>query len=144
MPKDFQLRDVLQKPVTVPQRVSEYKNGRWGFISLLNPIKVDRNLRYYYMHNKFGVTTLTETKPSKTMNRGMGGDYVVLDTLSQIVEVVPAEMFNRLFPTKNHTPPIASTTSALLKNPKKVTEIYEESKQRVSNTTTTRTPTTGY
>ena len=133
MPKDFQLRDVLQRPVVLPKRVSEYRFGRWTFVSLSNPVKVVENLQYYYMSNKFGVTGLQQTNPAKTKARGVAGDYISYDYRNQTVCVVSSKEFKMLFPKPNLNPPTRKVTSAALKDKNKITDIYQESKQKVSN-----------
>ena len=85
MAKDMHLRDILVKPVKVAQQVSEYRNGIWSFVTLSNPVKVVESVQYYYMSNKFGVTSLAQTLPSRTMARAMGGNYVAFDTLNNTV-----------------------------------------------------------
>jgi len=132
MPKDLELRDVLQRPVVAPTRVSEYRFGRWSFISLTNPARVVENLQYYYMSNKFGVTLFSQTNPAKTKARGKAGDYISYDTQNQTVSVVPSAEFKMLFPSPNHNPPTPKVTSAALKDKNKITEIYQESKGKVS------------
>ena len=133
MPKDFQLRDVLKRSVQEPKRVSIYRDGRWIFAGLFNPVLVDQNVEYYYMTYKFGVTTLNQSNPSMTKARGKAGDYVSQDTINKNVSVVTAEEFRLLFPVKNMNPPVPTVTSAALKDKNKITNVYEESKPKVSN-----------
>jgi len=133
MASDLHLRDILKKPVLFAQRVTEYSNGSWSFISLTNLAKVDGNMSYYYMSRKFGVTTLGQTNPAKTLTRGKGGDYIAFDTKNLTVSVVSSRDFTLLFPQPNINPPTPKVTSSVLQDKNKITEVYQKSLPKLSN-----------
>ena len=133
MPKDMNLRDILSKPVIIPQKVCEFRGGSWSFISLSNPVKVVEGVEYFYMSNKFGIAAPNQTNPSKTLERSLAGNYIAFDSLNSTVAIVSTEEFNRLFPQPNKNPPNEVTTSEALRDKNKITEVYENSRPRIYN-----------
>ena len=131
MAKDLTSRDILQKPIRVPTRASQYSGGRWSFIALQNPIRVTPSQSFYRMNHTFGIVSSSQNNPKICMHRGKPGEYIAEDKEGALNLVTVAE-FDRIFPTPNAKPPTPPVTSESLSDPTKLTETFQKTKPVVS------------
>ena len=107
-------------------RLSVYFGGSWQFTSPMGEGVTQRGVYYFEIPYKFGILEQFQTNPSKTINRGEAGDYLVVRDQYSIMS---RTKFDILFPTRITTPSAPPTrNSALLADPKFLEGIIQEYK----------------
>jgi len=94
-------KEVLQLTQKVPRRLTILLEGVWTFV--VPPAKFTlkkRELEYYKMGFKFGISDQFETNPNKTLGRGEVEDYLIINTTFNTYSIMTKEKFKVLNPPK--------------------------------------------
>lgn len=130
--KALTLKDILPKIENPLTKLSVFYEGQWTFATLQNPTSTTESQEYYLISYEFGLVPKNESLPSKFALRGKAGSYAIKasdGTLSTVTD----EQYQRAFPSVLLDRPAPPITSALLTDPKYLTDTVRKTKNEDSD-----------
>tara|TARA_R110001583_G_scaffold3329_1_gene21612 strand:- start:562 stop:1143 length:582 start_codon:yes stop_codon:yes gene_type:complete len=131
--KDLTLRDILPRPEIPITRLSVYYNGQWTFADFSTPTRTTETQSFYLISYTFGLVRQGEANPAQRAFNGDAGSYAIQDRDGSLSIATPTQ-YAQLFPRRLVDRPAPPLTSALLADPKYLTNVVRKSRNEGFNT----------